>query len=463
PIWIQPGMADYTLGLALGYGSKVGRVGYGVGFNAYSIRTSAAENFALGATISKTSDTYPIACTQDHWSMEARPIIREANLSQYREHPEFVEAMDGEKPPGGENPMYPNPFDKAKAAGHHQWGMAIDLTACVGCSTCVVACQSENNIPIVGKDLVGRGREMHWLRIDRYYSAEPSKHKKFETFKREDQQQFEEWIDDVQVVTQPMLCQHCESAPCESVCPVNATVHDNEGLNLMVYNRCVGTRYCSNNCPYKVRRFNFLDYNKRSLKELKGPFYPPFFAKGAFRKFVAEPQDPTAGMREEDEWDLIKMMKNPDVTVRMRGVMEKCTFCVQRIQQSEITQKVKAGESGNVTVPDGAESKDPTSLKTACQQACPAGAIVFGNIADPESKVSKLKEQERNYSVLNFLLTKPRTTYLARLRNPNPAMPDYYESPLTLEEYESQHGSPFEKHEEPEAAHAEAHVEKGAH
>lgn len=468
PIWIQPGMADYVIALALGYGREWNcRVGYKVGFNAYTLRTASTGDIAVGATISKTSETYQIACTQDHWSMEGRTIIREANLDQYREHPDFVEVMNGEEPPGGDRPMYPNPFDTnekmGRPAGHHQWGMSIDLTACVGCSTCMMACQSENNVPIVGKDLVGRGREMHWIRIDRYYSGNPARENWLDTFKTEDKQQFEEWIDDVQAVTQPMLCQHCEAAPCENVCPVNATVHDQEGLNVMVYNRCVGTRYCSNNCPYKVRRFNYLDYNKRSLKELKGPFYPPFFAKGAFAKWLANPQDPTAGMREEDEWDLIKMSKNPDVTVRMRGVMEKCTFCIQRIQQAEIAQKVKAGASGDILVPDGAESKEPTSLKTACQQACPAGAIVFGNIADPESKVSKLKAQQRNYSVLNFLLTKPRTTYLARLRNPNPAMPDYYEAgPLTLQEYEKKNGSPFEhKAEEGPAAHA-GHTEKGA-
>jgi MoCo/4Fe-4S cofactor protein with predicted Tat translocation signal len=459
PIWVQPGMADYTIGLALGYGRDWNcRIGYKVGFNAYALRTSAAENFAAGATITRVGkETYPIACTQDHWSMEGRPIIREANLSQYREHPEFVANMNGEDPPGGKRSMYPNPFDTnermGKKAGHHQWGMAIDLTACVGCSTCMIACQSENNIPIVGKDLVSRGREMHWLRLDRYYTGSPKKHNwngislKNETFKTEDKQQFEEWIDDPQVITQPMLCQHCESAPCENVCPVNATVHDQEGLNLMVYNRCVGTRYCSNNCPYKVRRFNYLDYNKRPLKDLKGPAYPPSFANGAFEKWVKDPTDPTAGMRKEDEWDLLKMMKNPDVTVRMRGVMEKCTFCVQRIQQAEIAQKVKAGESGDVLVPDG-------TFTTACAQACPAGAIVFGNIDDPESKVSKLKAQHRNYSVLDFLLTKPRTTYLARLRNPNPAMPDYQE-PLSLAEYEARNHNPFEN-ESGEGSPAEA-------
>jgi Fe-S-cluster-containing dehydrogenase component len=464
PIWIQPGMADFTLGLALGYGrEQSGRVGYKVGFNAYTLRTASRGDVAIGATISKTSETYPISCTQDHWSMEGRPIIREGNLEQYRETPEFVQNMNGHTPPGGDRPFYPNPLDKVKDLAHHQWGMAIDLSACVGCSSCVIACQSENNIPIVGKDLVGRGRELHWLRIDRYYSGNPALHHwnealKSSTFKPEDQQQFEEWIDDVQVVNQPMLCQHCEAAPCESVCPVNATVHDNEGLNVMVYNRCVGTRYCSNNCPYKVRRFNYLDYNKRSLKDLKGPFYPPSFANGAFAKFVANPQDPTAGMRPEDEWDLIKMMKNPDVTVRMRGVMEKCTFCVQRIEQAKIAQKVKAGASADVVVPDG-------TFTTACAQACPAGAIVFGNINDPESKVSRMKKQQRDYAALDFLLTKPRLTYQARLRNPNPEMPDYqdHKAPLSLEEYEVRNGSPFKHHAEAAEAGAGHSVQKGAH
>lgn len=462
PVWVQPGMADYTLGLPLGYGRMGrGRIGYGVGFNAYALRTTinkdfsgAGKSIAGGATVTRTGDKYELVGTQTHWSMEGRPIIREANLNQYREHPGFVANMHPETPPV-EASMYPNPFDELKKTGHHQWGMAVDLTACVGCSTCMMACQSENNVPIVGKDLVSRGREMHWIRIDRYYSTDPKKRRRLQTFKNDDQQQFEDWIDEVQVVTQPMFCQHCEAAPCESVCPVNATVHDQEGLNLMVYNRCVGTRYCSNNCPYKVRRFNFLDFNKRSLKELKGPRYPgpvlPTTAaeRSAVEKWLKDPTDPTAGSRQDDEWDLIKMSKNPDVTVRMRGVMEKCTFCIQRIQQAEIAQKDKAGQSGDITVPDGARSKEVTALKTACQQACPAGALVFGNIADPESRVSKLKAQQRNYSVLDFLLTKPRTTYLAKLRNPNPAMPDAVTPlPYTLAEYEAVNGDPFAEHEE---------------
>src|SRR5436309_9076356 len=303
PIWVQPGLADYSLGLALGYGrDKTGRVGTGAGFNVYPLRTSEAENFAAGATLTKTGETYTLACTQDHWSLEGRPIIREANLEQFRKHPNFAKAMKLEEPPEVK-PLYPNPFDELKKKGLHQWGMSIDLNLCVGCSACMMACQSENNVPIVGKEQIKRGREMNWLRIDRYYAASPKKQDFFQTFDSDRKEQYQSWIYDPQVVTQPMMCQHYESVPFENVCPVNAIVHDQEGLNLMVYNRCVGTRYCSNNCPYKVRRFNYLDYNKRSLKELKGPFYPPFFAKGAFGKWLNDPQDPTAGMREDDEWD----------------------------------------------------------------------------------------------------------------------------------------------------------------
>ena len=420
PIWVQPGMADYSLGLALGYGrEKTGRVGRNVGFNVYPLRTSREENIASGATLHALGETCTVACTQDHWSMEGRPIVREANLGQYRGHPNFAKSMDQEAPPVVA-PLYPNPFDKLKESGLHQWGMSIDLNTCVGCSACMMACQSENNVPIVGKDQVRRGREMHWLRIDRYYSGPPAKTEFLDTFRIENKQQFEQWIDDPQAVTQPMLCQHCEAAPCESVCPVNATVHDQEGLNLMVYNRCVGTRYCSNNCPYKVRRFNYFDYNKRPLDKL---YYGPF------------------GHRKDDEWDLLKMIKNPDVTVRMRGVMEKCTFCIQRIEQAKIAQKVKAGASGDVIVP-----RD--SFTTACAQACPAGAIVFGNLKDPESRVSRLKKQERDYTVLEFLLTKPRLTYLAKVRNPNPAMPDYQEAPLSFQSFEKKMGNPFEHESE---------------
>jgi len=436
PIWTQPGMADYSLGLALGYGrERAGRVGTGVGFNAYKIFTGSY--IATGATIRKTGETYPLATTQHHWSMEGRPAVREANLEEFSRNPDFANEMHGTEPPVMK-PLYPNPLDEAKKTALHQWGMAVDLSACVGCGTCVVACQSENNIPIVGKDQVQRGREMHWLRIDRYYTANPQIEKISDAFQKDDEQQFAEWIDDVQAVNQPMLCQQCEAAPCENVCPVNATVHDQEGLNVMAYNRCIGTRYCANNCPYKVRRFNYLDYNKRPLADLKGPFYPTPLTHKTDGKWdlLSWWKNPDSGMREEDEWDLLKMAKNPDVTVRMRGVMEKCTYCTQRIEQAKIAQKVKAGASDNVRL----KESEGTIPKTACQQACPAGAIVFGDISDLDSSVSRLKAQQRNYSVLGDLLTKPRTTYLARVRNPNPNMPDYREWPYSFEEYEKRGG-----------------------
>ena len=444
PIWVQPGQADYSLGLPLGYGRDTKlRVGRGVGFDAYPLRTTTAQNFAVGATITATGKTYTLACTQDHWSMEGRPIIREANLEQFQSKPDFAKAMKQEEPPVVE-PLYANPLKRLEAGqlgtngspAHHQWGMSIDLNKCVGCQACMMACQSENNVPIVGKDQVRRGREMHWIRIDRYYAGSPKKTAYGDTFITEEKQQFEQWIDDPQAVTQPMLCQHCEAAPCENVCPVNATVHDQEGLNLMVYNRCVGTRYCSNNCPYKVRRFNYFDYNKRGIG--KNLYWGPL------------------RHRPEDEYDLVKMIKNPDVTVRMRGVMEKCTYCIQRIEGAKIAQKVKAGASNDVIVPTD-------SFTTACAQACPANAIVFGNISDPKSRVSQLKKKSRDYAVLEFLLTKPRTTYLAKVRNPNPAMPDYVdfkEGPWSLQNYETKMGNPFV--EEGEKHGAEAAAPKGA-
>jgi MoCo/4Fe-4S cofactor protein with predicted Tat translocation signal len=416
PAWLQPGLADETISLALGYGRRrSGRVGRGAGYDAYRLRTSAAAHCASGARLTPVGQLHPVATTQHHWSMEGRPAVREANLEQYYQHPDFAQEMKLEPPPTTE-PLYPNPFDLRKEHGLHQWGMAIDLNACVGCSTCVLACQSENNIPIVGKDQVARSREMHWLRITRYYTGSP---------------------EDPQVVNQALLCQHCESAPCENVCPVNATSHDDEGLNVMTYNRCVGTRYCSNNCPYKVRRFNFLDYNKRPLDQLKGPFYstPLTHSTDGKHDMLLWLKNQDYSMRPAEEWELLKLAKNPDVTVRMRGVMEKCTYCVQRIQQAEIAQKVKARDSGDIVVPEG-------TFKTACQQACPAEAIAFGNLRDEKSRVSQLKRQQRNYMLLDFLGTKPRTTYLARVRNPNPRMPDYRPLPASTEEYEKHQGGP---------------------
>jgi molybdopterin-containing oxidoreductase family iron-sulfur binding subunit len=435
PIWVQPGMADYSLGLALGYGrEKAGRVGTRVGFNAYKIFNG--KYIETGATIRKTGETYTLACTQNHWSMEGRPAVREANLKEFLDDPKFAaEKFHGTEPPIVQS-LYPNPLDAAKKTALHQWGLVVDLTACVGCNTCVLACQSENNIPIVGKDQVSRGREMHWMRIDRYYTADPKTEKFADAFVKNEEEQFSEWIDDVQAVNQPVMCQMCETAPCENVCPVAATAHDAEGLNTMAYNRCIGTRYCSNNCPYKVRHFNFLDFNKRPLADLKGPYYPtPLLhktdGKWDLARWFKAPD--ASGMREDDEWDLIKLSKNPDVTVRMRGVMEKCTYCTQRIEQAKIAQKVKAGASGDVRL----KESEGTIPKTACQQACPAGAIIFGDISDQASSVSRWKARPQNYTLLGDLLTKPRTSYLARIRNPNPAMPDYHEQPFSSEEYEA--------------------------
>lgn len=456
-VWVQPGLANGVIGLALGYGRRRGgRIanfdGKDVGFNANDLRATGGMNLATGAKIKGTGEKYDFADAQEHWAIHGRPIIREANLDQYLSRPDFAQHMDldahMDHVPRDENgdykSIYKRPYEdpskKALVSDVHQWGMVIDLNSCVGCSACVIACQSENNVPIVGKDQVARRREMHWLRIDRYYTGDPVVAKAEEegvlggllgtapTGSDEDEWK-QKWIDDPQVLNQPMLCQHCENAPCESVCPVNATAHDTEGLNLMAYNRCVGTRYCSNNCAWKVRRFNWFDYNKRPTEKLYqnlslGDILSfNFFAK-----------------RQEDEIDLLAMAKNPDVTVRMRGVMEKCTFCVQRIEQAKIAQKVEAKDSKYTRVKEGA-------VISACQQSCPAEAIHFGNLLDPESDVSKIKKDQRNYEVLGFLDNKARVTYMAKVRNPNPAMPGYVKSPYGLGEYEDKfHGGPFDGH-----------------
>jgi len=362
--FVLPGQADFSVTVSLGYGrTVVGRVGSGVGFNAYRLRTAGAPDIAVGLKVSRTGRKYPLASTQDHFSMEGRDLVREEDLAEFRRRPSAVT----EETEAGDIVAHPT------LEGGHQWGMVIDLNTCVGCNACVVACQSENNIPIVGKDEVARGREMHWIRLDRYFAGD---------------------IDDPGLVHQPVACVHCENAPCEVVCPVNATVHSDEGLNVQVYSRCIGTRYCLNNCPYKVRRFNYYNYNERPLDQLR---LGPLAEKG-----MAEP---------------LKMQKNPDVTVRIRGVMEKCTYCVQRIERGKIGARVAAGASGHTAVPDG-------TIVPACAQACPARAIVFGDLSDPESRVSKLKTQPNHYSLLGELNVGPRTTYLARVRNPNPRMPD---------------------------------------
>jgi MoCo/4Fe-4S cofactor protein with predicted Tat translocation signal len=437
PLHIQPGLSNYTIILPLGYGRTVtGSVGSGAGFSAYSLRTTGAMHVATGASIRLTGERQLLANTQEHWSMEGRDIIREANLQEVQEeggaglgfvdtfgmesHSPAVLGSEGERPEGetdeqylarihggaalGRMPRGQSLYDTPALDGTHQWGMSIDLNTCMGCNACVVACQAENNIPIVGRDQVMRGREMHWIRLDRYYSTGTAD---AGAFGGEGNRELPE---DPQVSLQPMTCQHCELAPCETVCPVNATVHDEEGLNTMAYNRCIGTRYCANNCPYKVRRFNFFDWNQRQLDSLYlGPVGPQ-------------------GMPE-----LVKMVKNPDVTVRMRGVMEKCTYCVQRIQTAKVQQKVRASQAGtpaDVSVPDG-------TIKTACQEVCPVESIVFGNILDPESAVSQAKRREHDYAVLGYLNIRPRTTYLAKLRNPNPAMPDYAALPHSRTEYDA--------------------------
>jgi molybdopterin-containing oxidoreductase family iron-sulfur binding subunit len=356
-VMVQPGHVDNAISIALGYGRvRCGRVGKDVGFNANLIRTSDAYWFADGFSIASLDKKFRHATTQEHGTpddkgvnaehLNDRPVFRETSLEEYKKQPKVIEEMS-EVPEL--HSVYPEwTYDKG-----NQWGMAIDLTSCTGCNACVVACQAENNIPVVGKDQVMRGREMHWIRMDRYYVGPE---------------------DDPRLVEQPIPCMQCENAPCENVCPVAATTHSPEGLNDMAYNRCVGTRYCANNCPVKVRHFNFLNFHKHDAPE-----------------FAAA--------------------QNPDVTVRMRGVMEKCTYCVQRIQETKIKAKIE----GRRPIKDG-------EIVTACQQTCPADAIVFGNINDPESRVSKLKKQERNYAMLAELDIKPRTTYLAKLRNPNPEL-----------------------------------------
>lgn len=344
PVCIQPGQPDDVVVVTLGYGRKAGgSVLSGAGFNAYALRTTEAPWFDQGLQVSKTGGSYPLALTHEHWTMENRDLVRTASLQEYQAKPNFAHEENG-KPPTlyGED-----------AYTGYAWGMAINLNTCIGCNACVVACQAENNIPTVGKEGVMRSREMHWLRIDRYYEGS---------------------LDQPATFYQPVPCMHCEKAPCEPVCPVEATSHSAEGINEMTYNRCVGTRYCSNNCPYKVRRFNFFHYVDDNIIPLNA-------------------------------------MRNPDVTVRARGVMEKCTYCIQRINHSRIQAEVEGRQ-----IRDG-------EVKTACQEACPTQAIVFGNINDTSSAVRKLKDTPLNYGLLaEELGTRPRTTYLAKVKNPNPSI-----------------------------------------
>jgi molybdopterin-containing oxidoreductase family iron-sulfur binding subunit len=349
PAFVLPGHADDAITLALGYGREGSEsIARGVGSNAYVLRESAAP-FIVPARVERARASggsplrHALATTQVHWYLEGRPIVHETVLDAYRRDPDFTRAQRGHV-----LSLY-KPHDYQTG---DQWAMTIDLGTCIGCGACALACQAENNVPVVGRDGVLKSREMHWLRIDRYFTGTP---------------------EDPHVINQPMLCQHCEQAPCEYVCPVNATVHSDDGLNEMVYNRCVGTRFCSNNCPYKVRRFNWFNY----------------------RHEVAE---------------TVRMVMNPDVTVRERGVMEKCSFCVQRIRRSQIAAQVEGR-----AVHDG-------EVVTACQQACPTRAIVFGSYTDPAAQVVQTRAQPRRYSVLHELGTRPRVEYLARITNPNPAL-----------------------------------------
>jgi len=345
-IWLTPGHPDDAVTLNLGYGRTLaGRVGSGVGVSAYLLRTSDAMWNAGGLKLTPTGVHYGLASPQGHQTMEGRAIVRAATLEDFIKNPGFAHEMV-EAPAAGLTMYAPVEYKD------HKWGMAIDLNSCVGCKTCTVACQAENNIAVVGKDQVKRGRHMNWLRIDNYHEGSP---------------------ENPNTYFQPVPCMQCENAPCEIVCPVGATVHSTEGLNDMVYNRCVGTRYCSNNCPYKVRRFNFLLFSDFDTPQLK-------------------------------------FQRNPDVSVRSRGVMEKCTYCVQRITHARID-----AEEQNRKVKDG-------EVMTACQQACPAEAIIFGDLNDPSSRVAKLKTSQRNYGLLEELNTRPRTTYMAAVRNPNPEL-----------------------------------------
>ncbi len=358
PVWIQAGHPDNSVTITLGYGrTRAGRVGTAQGFNAYELRTSANPWIASGVKITKTGETYKLASTQGMQSMDtpngdSRPLVREATLEEYKKNPNFAHEEEPEVP--RDVTLYPDYHYERET---YAWGMSIDLNKCVGCNNCMLACQSENNIAVVGKEQTHLGRHMHWIRIDTYYEGDRDNPKGY---------------------FQPVPCMQCENAPCEVVCPVGATNHSTEGLNDMVYNRCVGTRYCSNNCPYKVRRFNFLLFQ---------------------------------------DWDTpqYKMMRNPDVTVRSRGVMEKCSYCTQRIMEHRIDAETASVREGK-TILVGDE------LQTACQQSCPADAIVFGNINDPNSRVAKLKAHALNYSLLGELNTRPRTTYLAEVRNPNPEL-----------------------------------------
>lgn len=384
PAFIMPGLADNSVIVTLGYGrTKAGFIGNNVGVDVYPLLPADGSFFVVGVTLTKTGDTYALAATQEQFAMNGDAIMeldtltlhkrdpaRVSSTQDYENNPEYVKKIGlpasllakvtDSKIEEPVQMVDPWPYTGNK------WGMVIDLTSCIGCNACVTACQSENNIPVVGKTQVMRSRAMHWIRVDRYFTGE---------------------VKNPQSISQPVPCMHCENAPCEPVCPVAATVHDTEGLNSMAYNRCVGTRYCGNNCPYKVRKFNYLDFTN------SGNLY-------------------VAPLQKERN-TLLQMQKNPNVTIRYRGVMEKCTYCTQRIQEAKIAA-TRNKQNSNM-LPDGA-------VTPACEQTCPTNAITFGNLNDPNSRVTKLKQVDRNYDLLQELNVRPRTSYLAKLRNPNPEL-----------------------------------------
>ncbi len=386
PVWIVPGHPDGTVTVTTGYGRNIahdrellpshifdtdhrtdiynrGALANGIGQNVAVLRSADGSAYRLDVSVESTGATYTLVTTQEHHSMEGRPIVRRTTMEEYRNDPLFAGRAEPPVPGGEDWTEYPTlwqnrhpqeqPPQRADRYYQNQWGMVIDLNACTGCNACVVACQSENNIPVVGKGEVAIGREMHWLRVDRYFVGDGA--------------------DDAEMVFQPMLCQHCDNAPCESVCPVAATYQSPDGTNQMIYNRCIGTRYCSNNCPYKVRRFNFYNWTKTMPAS-------------------------------------VQMTQNPNVTVRSRGVMEKCTFCVQRFRSSQRQAKLE-----DRPIADG-------EVMTACQQACPSRAISFGDLNDPHAEVTNLKRNNRRYELLAYLNTKPRLSYLGRVNNPNPSL-----------------------------------------
>jgi molybdopterin-containing oxidoreductase family iron-sulfur binding subunit len=362
PVCIFPGQPDDVATVYLGYGrTRAGMVGSNRGFNGYALRSSDAAWFGAGLEIIARSERYPLAFMQHEQLMHGRDLVRTRNIA------DLASAKPASQPSEQFRRTSLNLYTEWDYSKGNAWGMVIDQTACIGCNACVIGCQGENNIPVVGKEQTARGRFMHWLRIDTYYASE-----EHETDPAANPETY----------FQPVPCMHCEKAPCELVCPVGATAHDSEGTNNMVYNRCVGTRYCSNNCPYKVRRFNYLEFSHWT--------YP-------------------------DMPEQLKLLRNPDVTVRTRGVMEKCTYCIQRINAARIESKKNPGDVPAGFVKDG-------EVLTACQQACPTDAIIFGNINDPKARVKKLKAEPTNYGLLEELNTQPRTTYLERIRNPNPAI-----------------------------------------